>query len=299
MGAHRPSVQRQIRCANPSSLASIIETEQGAFRQLRSERGNGIVLAYMTFRQAQALYIYLWATPHLLQIVLAVLMVRRKLVREFPVFFAYTIFEILQFVILFPLMFLHLMGLYAPVFYVTEIISAGLRFAMIYEIFGNVFRNYSSLERLRGSFFRWATVLLMITAVLIVAYTPTTQTDRTVIIMNVVDRTVSIMQCGLLLVLVALSYFFKFSWRSYAFGIALGLAIYDGLKLLDWAIGDRFGSIATNAFFTMFLMAAYHCCVLFWLVTLLLLQSQRASAPVVSPSTIEQWNNSLERFLQW
>jgi hypothetical protein len=251
----------------------------------------------MAFRQA--LYIYLWAAPHVLQIVLAVLMIRRKLAREFPVFFAYTIFEILQFFILFAVMARHLLGLYATLYYVTETISVGLRFAIIYEIFGYVFRSYSPLKRLHGSLFRWATALLMIAAVLMVAYTPSAQTDRTVIIMNVVDRTVSIMQCGLLLLLVALSCFFKFSWRSYAFGIAMGLAIYDGLKLLDWAIGDKFGSISTADFFTMFLMAAYHCCVLFWVVTLLLLQPQRVRVPAVSSSTLEQWNDNLESFLQW
>jgi hypothetical protein len=246
-----------------------------------------------------ALYVYLWAAPHVLQIVLAVLMVRRSLAREFPVFFAYTLFEILQFLILFSLSYLNLPGPYAVFFYATEIISAGLRFAVIYEIFNKVFGNYPSLKDLHSSFFRWATALLMISAVLIVAYTPTTQTDRTVVIMNVVDRTVSIMQCGLLLVLVALAYFFKFSWRSFIFGIALGLAIYDGLKLLDWAIADRFGTIGTNVFFTMFLMAAYHCCVLFWVVTLLLLQPQRVRVPAVSSSTLEQWNDNLESFLQW
>lgn len=253
----------------------------------------------MTLRQIQALYIYLWAMPHLLQIVLAVLMVRRKLVREFPVFFAYTIFEIFQFAITFPLMLLNLLGLYAPIFYVTEIISAGLRFAIIYEIFAKVFGSYPSLKGFHSSFFRWATALLMVAAVLIVAYTPTTQTDRTVIIMNVVDRTVSIMQCGLLLALVVVAYFFRFSWRSYIFGIALGLGIYDGLKLLDWAIGDRLGSMGTDAFFPLFLMAAYHCSVMFWLVTVLLLQQERVRASSVSPSTLEQWNNNLERFLQW
>jgi hypothetical protein len=43
------------------------------------------------------LYYYLWIAPHVLQMVLALLMVRKRLVREFPAFFAYIIFEILQF----------------------------------------------------------------------------------------------------------------------------------------------------------------------------------------------------------
>src|SRR5215469_13546653 len=162
----------------------------------------------------KVLYTYLFVAPHVLLVVLAVLMVRRKLVQEFPVFFVYTVFEILQFVVLFPLMYLDFMALYAPTFYVTETISAGLRFAIIYEIFDRVFGSYPSLKGFHSSFFRWATAFLMIAAVLIVAYTPTTQTDRTFIIMNVVDRTISIMQCGLLLALVVVTYLFKFSWRS-------------------------------------------------------------------------------------
>jgi hypothetical protein len=39
--------------------------------------------------------------------------------------------------------------------------------------------------------------------------------------------------------------------------------------------------------------------VMFWLVTVLLLQQERIRVPTVSPSTLEQWNNNLERFLQW
>src|ERR1700739_1435253 len=196
-----------------------------------------------------ALYRYLWIAPHALQIVLATLMIRRRMVREFPVFFAYTTFEIVQFVILFTLMYVHMLSLYATIFYAGEVVSAALRFAIICEISRKVFQNYSSLKWVDDRFFRWATVLLMIVAVLLVAYTPSMQTDRTVIILNVVDRTISIIQCGLLLLLVALSRFLKFSWRSYAFGIALGLGTYDGLKLLDWAIADRFGGIDTAGVF--------------------------------------------------
>jgi hypothetical protein len=246
----------------------------------------------------KALYYYLWIAPHVLQIVLVLLMIRRRLVREFPVFFGYTMYEIFQFIILFVIAQLHFMHLYATLFYGGEVISAALRFAIIYQIFAKVFKNYSSLKRMDKSFFHWATVILMVAAVLIVAYTPSLQTDPTVIIMNTVDRTISIVQCGLLLSLLALSHFLKFSWRSYAFGIALGVGIYDGLKLLDWAIADRFGGIGTADIFTMFLMAAYHCCVLFWLVTLLLPQTQMTLVSNVSSANLDRWNDTLERFLQ-
>ena len=72
-----------------------------------------------------ALYRYLWIAPHALQIVLATLMIRRRMVREFPVFFAYTTFEIVQFVILFTLMYVHMLSLYATIFYAGEVVNAG------------------------------------------------------------------------------------------------------------------------------------------------------------------------------
>jgi hypothetical protein len=246
----------------------------------------------------KALYGYLWIAPHILQIVLALLMIRRKLVREFPVFFAYTVFEIAQFLVLFVLMQLNLMKPYAVLYYGGEATSSALRFAIIYEILSKVLRNYSSLKRVKHSLFHWTTAALMVLAVLIVAYTPSMQTDRMVIVQNVLDRTISIIQCGLLLLLLGLSRFLKLSYKSYAFGIALGLGIYDALKLLDWGLADRFGSLETSDWFSMVVMAAYHCSVLFWVVTLLLPQKERVRVPELSSSSLEQWNSTLERFLQ-
>ncbi len=42
------------------------------------------------------LWHYLWIAPHALQILIAVVMMRRGLVRDFPVFFAYTVFQIVE-----------------------------------------------------------------------------------------------------------------------------------------------------------------------------------------------------------
>jgi len=244
------------------------------------------------------LYYYLWIAPHVLQIVLALLMMRQRLVREFPVFFTYTIFEIFQFFVLFVLMHLNLMKPYAALYYGGEAISSALRFAIIYEILSKVLRNYSSLRRVKHSLFHWATASLMILAVLIVAFTPSLQTDSMVIVQNVLDRTISIIQCGLLLVLLALTRFLKISFKSFAFGIALGLGIYDALKLVDWAVADRFGALENSDWFNMIVMAAYHCSVLFWVVTLLLARAHRVRIPELSSSALEEWNNTLERFLQ-
>jgi hypothetical protein len=243
-------------------------------------------------------YYYLWIAPHVLQIVLAVLMIRKSLVREFPTFFAYVVFEILQFVTLASMATLHTYDGYAYVWYAGETVSAALRFAVIREIFTKVFENYSPLKQLGNQIFRWATVLLVIAAVLVVAYTPGNEMDRVSVAINVIDRTVSIVQFGLLLLLLILSRFLRFNWRSYAFGIALGLGVFAGLKLVNWTLSMEFAGADALEFFTLFMMAAYHCCVLFWVVTLLLPQPQRIPVSNVSSINIDHWNNALERFLQ-
>ena len=82
----------------------------------------------------------------LLLIAVVVLMVRRRLFREFPAFLVYSIFEVLQFSS--SLLCSHLPsvsgGQYYDVYLVWSGISAALRFGVIHEIFENVFRNYSA-----------------------------------------------------------------------------------------------------------------------------------------------------------
>ena len=75
------------------------------------------------------LFLYLWIAPHVLQVALAVMMVRRKLAREFPAFFLYTVFEVLQFAVLFALCWLVLAGRWSAEPYIDAVaaqFAAGL-----------------------------------------------------------------------------------------------------------------------------------------------------------------------------
>ena len=53
----------------------------------------------------KALLLFLWITPHVLLGVLAVIICKRRLYREFPCFFAYVLYEIAEFILLFALYF--------------------------------------------------------------------------------------------------------------------------------------------------------------------------------------------------
>ncbi len=245
------------------------------------------------------LFLYLWIAPHVLQVALAVMMVRRKLMREFPAFFAYTVFEVLQFLVLFAIAKLASSPdePYAVAWLAGGAVSCALRFAVVYEIFDHVFRNYPTLQELGTVIFRWATVVLLIVAVVLVGYATGRELNRVDFAISVVDRIITVVQCGLLVLLLLLSRFLNFTWRSYAFGIALGLGFYASVELALSTIRTELGLHTAIDIFEMLSMGVYHCCVLFWVVALLL--PQRGSKPVTSvpEHNLDHWNSALQRLL--
>jgi hypothetical protein len=247
----------------------------------------------------RALFLYLWVAPHVLQVALAMMLVRRKLVKEFPAFFSYTLGEVLQFVVLYTMSAIPSItnAQYWTAWVLGGILSVVLRFAVVQEIFRHVFRSYPALQQLEGFLFRWATLVLMILAVTLVGYTSGSGTDRLGLAVTVVDRAVSIIQCGLLVFLLLLARFLRFSWRSYVFGIALGLGLFASVQLAVTAMRAHLGIAAATEFFDLLSMATYHCCVLFWIVALYLPQEKATRVSSVPVDGLAQWNEALQQLL--
>ena len=91
------------------------------------------------------LWHYLWIAPHALQIIIVIVMMRRGLLREFPVFFTYTVFQIVEGGTLFILD--HSAAVSGYQYWCAHSVGLAidivLRFAIIYEVFTSVFRNYT------------------------------------------------------------------------------------------------------------------------------------------------------------
>jgi hypothetical protein len=173
-----------------------------------------------------------------------------------------------------------------------------LRFVVVHEIFDNVFQSYPALKAFGGVVFRWATVVLMIIAVTVVGYSSGTDLNRFTVVYTILDRAVSIVQCGLLVLLVLLARFLSFPWTSYAFGIALGLGFFASVDLGIAALRAQYGLALAAEITDPISMATYHCCVLFWVV--ILLRPERVIGRVGSPPNqeLEHWNSALQRLLQ-
>ena len=242
------------------------------------------------------LWHYLWIAPHALQIVIAIIMIRRKLYRDFPIFLAYTIFQVVLEGTLFVLDHSPAVSgpLYWAVYWPGSVVSIVLRFGVISEIFGQVFSNYPGLKELSRVLFRWASAVLLLVAVAVAVHTPNDNSFFFLSAIHVLDRAVGLMQSGLLLLLVGFSSYFGLSWRSFTYGIAIGLAILSSVDLATEAI--RTGSVA-GYIFDLVTMATYHCCVMIWLVYLLVPETARRTVKEPPENNLEQWNAELQRLL--
>jgi hypothetical protein len=239
---------------------------------------------------------YLWIAPHLLLLPVAAIMYARRLHKLFPVFFIYTLYEFLQFVLLFVCYrFSGLGGVaYRYVFISTLAISSVLRFGIIQEIFNNLFRDYPRLERIAAVTMRWVTGLLCAAAVLSTFYSPGAAFDSVMVGVRLLDRSVTIIQAGLLLFLFLFSHLFGLSWRSYTFGIALGFSIFSSTLLAAWTLGLLALSEHSRALLDLLPTGSYHISVLVWLGYLVAAEKTVGAATYSVPE-LDQWRGELER----
>jgi len=242
---------------------------------------------------------YLWITPHLLQIGIAVIMFRRGLARLFPCFFAYTCFEVFEFALLFTAAKFHIGTVsYFSLYSIMNSVSTILRFGILMEILRHLASSYPVLDRVLKPMFRWAAVVLLVGALMLAVFAGGKRTNLSWFAMNMLDRTVLILQTGLLAGLFVFSRYMTLSWRNQVFGIALGLGVYATADLIIAAILTQTG-FARAQLLDYVGMAAYHGSVVIWIYYLLKPERVRLADVHELPAhdEVEVWNQELDRLL--
>src|SRR5579872_7134642 len=102
----------------------------------------------------------LWIAHPVLQCSVAAIMLRRKLSRIMPMFFAYIVSQIVIFAFLFPTELLGSKWSYFYLYWATTAVSAVLGFMVIREIFRDVFRPFPALRDMGSVIFRWAGIVM-------------------------------------------------------------------------------------------------------------------------------------------
>jgi len=248
----------------------------------------------------KVLQFFLWIAPHMLLAAVAAVIWKRRLYREFPCFFAFALYELAEFVLLFSLPFAHSVTReqYDSIFSATLLLSIALRLGVIDEVAKDLFRASEFLKISARRLLRGVAVILVGIGFLLAICAPGGSGARWHAGVFVVNRAAAIVQCGLLLSLLLFSRFMGLSWRRPAFGIALGLGILTSVDLAASALRAEFTSEVVRQYLNLLITGASFVCVSLWLRYLLVPEAEPAS-PVIGPSDeVETWNTEFRHLLR-
>ena len=214
------------------------------------------------------LWHFLWIAPIFFQISIAIFLIRSNRFREFPAFLLYNLFQVVLRSTLFVLDHDPAVSAYAywEVYWAGEIVSVVLRFAVIYEIFSNVFCVYPGVWELSRLLFRWAAAVLVLTGVAVSAFSPGQETVPLFTAIHLLSRAVSLLETGLLIFLFAFSSYFGLCWRNLAYGVGLGLGIFSSVNLASEALRVWAGPNARIFLYDFVPMGTYQVSVAIWLI---------------------------------
>ena len=237
---------------------------------------------------------FMFATAAL-QVAILVLMARRKFRSSFPFFFNFIIFSLITLglgivALLVPARYSQ--SAYAYVYWATMALGTLLTFAVVYEVFVNILKPYSALVDLGKLLFRWAFLFLALASFLTALATSGSQVTKLCATIQVLDRSSSLMQCGLLLLFLLFQGKLGLSWRSPASCIVMGLGSTAAISLVASFLRTRFPGLADP----LGLVESASCVVIYaiWCASFGLPQPSRRTAQD-SPTRLilQRWNEAV------
>jgi hypothetical protein len=232
--------------------------------------------------------LYLWCAQPILQSVVAVILWRRKLHKQFPVFFLFLLAQVANFAVIFPLWRTGNYGLYFWPFWLGEAVNAVLGFKVIHEIFLDVFRPYHTLKDLGTLLFKWAGVVMLLVSV-VVAFSNSFDQSPLVHAITTLQRSVRIVQLGLILFMLLFASFLGVSRKQVSFGISLGFGLFAGVELMLMALNS--GGFLRMANLNLINMVTYVLAILVWLGYSLSRKAVRVGA--VNHLQTQRWEQGL------
>ena len=228
----------------------------------------------------------LWVLQPALQAAVATVLFRRKLHQDFPIFLAFTVTQIAIFAVEFPVYLWASHATYFDVFWLSSALNLILQFKIIHEVFLDVFRPYHALKDLGTALFKWAALIMVLVSVVLISISPSWN-DPLVKTVLVAHRCVRVIQCGMVLFLLAFCKHVGLSWRRLGFGIALGFGVYAGAELLTNALYS--GAHISADYMNFINMTTYNACVVLWLLYSWL-NRRETPVPVLVP---QRWDEAL------
>lgn len=186
-----------------------------------------------------------WLIPTCIEVVIVVVMFRRKLWHFLPWFMSYLVFAICRTCALFPQR--HNAVIYFLGYWFSEPVANVLQLCVIKELFDRVFELTGSARQLGIEVFRWSLAALLFVAIVISWNSPGGDVKRVMAGIYIVKGTVAFVEAGLLGLLAAFMVALGISLRNYYVGVFIGLTVYGAVDLVAIAVRAKYGSSNTSA----------------------------------------------------
>src|SRR5580692_8719543 len=236
----------------------------------------------------KVLYNALWIAHPILQMGIAAMMYHQGLHRKFKFFFGYILIQLITFAVVFPTYWHN----YSAAFYLywaCDALSVAFGFAVIHEVFVDVFRAFHTLRDLGTVLFKWAGLVMLLVAGVVSVSANSSEIAPWMQAVITSQRCVRIIQIGMVLFLLFFAHYVGVSRRQHSFGIALGFGTFAVVELTliaSWA-GEHLNSLGVN----LINMGAYNAALFIWLgYTLAKSPARDAASTLLRP---QRWEQSL------
>jgi hypothetical protein len=186
--------------------------------------GNGICFDPAAMVSDTVLQHVLWWLALALEASIAGMMLRKRQVRQFPLFFVFIVLHLSQIVAAYAA-YRYSYKAYYYVYWGFLPVDALSTLLVIEELFRAVLAPYRAIRGMGVAIFRSAAIVLFGVAIYTAYAAPGNDPFQLTAEFVVIDRSACFVEAGLLIVLFILCSVLGIAWRSYPFGIATGLAM--------------------------------------------------------------------------
>lgn len=236
------------------------------------------------------LHYFVWCGGAFALAALISAMIYKRQRTSFPWFFQYAIYQAIVIVLLFSVYHFASYPTYYFTYWTTAAIGTVFGFAVLHEIYRVAFKPYPALQQLGSLLFRWgALVVLIFAGVMAISNSASTVNAVTDAILTL-ERSIRLMQCGMVLLLVFFSRHLGLSFRHPVMGISAGFGTVAAVNLIlvslrtgGWLLNDSvFSLVNTSSYLTV--IAAW---------TGYMLAPEPARRPVLVEPVSARWDSAL------
>jgi hypothetical protein len=231
--------------------------------------------------------------PLILQGLIALVMIRRKLVTIFPFFFSYTVIMLSTSLALDFLPYGH--RAYSLLYWSGEALGISLGLAATFEILRHILPPYPSLTVLLTTVGVVAALAAVIATVILASAKPGRGADNWLLYIVLAERCLRFLQVSLLIVVIALMSALGLTWHHESLGILVGFGVYAAVALVVYEFGYHLHLISTSAFLLLN-SAGYNVAVFIW--AFYMLRARRRPPVERLPDTdLVEWNDALRSYV--